>query len=236
MTLEAEAIQEGCVIGALRHVDAFANASDPILLRVVQATSYRKYRDGETISSSGQYDGSEFFVVISGAITSARLDAVSGSMIVERYDAGEEYGIAAAIADKVDAEDANATLCADGETEIAVVDADAFRGILKNDDQLARDLLNYVAKRVVGGGLKAVTPESSGRQRIHEALMKLAEGADGRWRIPRMPKHRELAERAQVDEALAAETVARLIANGVVARDYPGLVIEDIEELRRLAK
>ncbi len=236
MTLEANATQEGGVIGALRNVEAFARASDATLLRVANATSYRRYRDGETISSSGQYDGSEFFIVVDGAITCARLDAASGAMIVERCATGEEFGLAPAIAEKVDRDGANATLCADGETEIAVVDAAAFREILNQDDEFARDLLNYVAGRVVGAGLRAVTPESSGRQRIHEALLKLVDVAAGGWRIARMPKHRELAEVAQVDEALTAETIAQLISNGVATRDYPGLVIDNIEELRRLAK
>ena len=50
-----------------------------------------------------------------------------------------------------------------------------------------------------------------------------------------MPKHRELAERAGVEEAEAASAVAALIQDGVARRDYPALVINDIRRLSDLA-
>ena len=57
----------------------------------------------------------------------------------------------------------------------------------------------------------------------------------GVWRIEKMPKHRELADRAGVDEASAAGAVASLIQEGVAQRDYPGLVINDMSRLNTLA-
>ncbi len=50
-----------------------------------------------------------------------------------------------------------------------------------------------------------------------------------------MPKHRELADEAGVEEALTAGAVASLIQQGVARRDYPGLVINDMARLNELA-
>ena len=58
----------------------------------------------------------------------------------------------------------------------------------------------------------------------------------GAWRIEKMPKHREVAQLAGVDEADAASAIAYVIQEGVARRDYPGLIIDDIARLNHLAE
>ena len=87
-------------------------------------------------------------------------------------------------------------------------------------------------------GFQAPPQESSPERRIFAALLEYVErdAVNGDWRISRMPKHRELAEKAGVDEAATAGAIAQLIQDGVARRDYPGLVIEDMAQLSRLTR
>ena len=57
----------------------------------------------------------------------------------------------------------------------------------------------------------------------------------GGFCIKRMPKHRELADEAGVEESFAANAVATLIQEGVARREYPGLLIDDMSRLNQLA-
>ncbi|MBI1391610.1 MAG: hypothetical protein GC152_02605 [Alphaproteobacteria bacterium] len=154
-------------------------------------------------------------------------------MIVERSRAGDQYGLAIAISGMNPAD--GAVLTADGETKIAALETSALKGAINQDAELARELLVYFARKAAERHIGLIAPEASARQRIHAALLDWAEVHKGQWRIAKMPKHRELAERARVDESQTAAAIAALIASGVARRDYPGLAITDIDELRRLA-
>lgn len=218
---------------------AFTGVPTPSLAPIVAAATLRFYSDGESVSATGEFDGSEFFIVIDGALTAALVDRESGTMLVDRCEPGDEFGLAAALAVSfptgATAKGNRSALTADGEATIAVIDACGVRDAIDASPVLARAVLGYVAILAADRSVRMLNPESSDRQRIHAEILACAEVRNGEWRIPRMPKHRDLADRARVAEAATAAAIASLIAKGVARREYPGLIIADIAELKRLA-
>ncbi|MCB2111951.1 MAG: cyclic nucleotide-binding domain-containing protein [Parvularculaceae bacterium] len=200
------------------------------------AASDRRYAAGETIFAMGQYDGSEFLIVRSGKIKASHVDPASGSMIFEEVGAGQIFGLAQAILGD-DAEGAQTvTVLAERNSEIIAVDADALRELAAHRPKLTRVLMLHFAARIVGG--MRSEEESSPERRVYAALCGYVErdAVSAQWRINKMPKHRELADQADAEEAIAASAVAKLIQSGVARRDYPGLIIDDMAQLNRLAR
>jgi hypothetical protein len=100
-----------------------------------------------------------------------------------------------------------------------------------------RNVAHYLADALRAQRFKTTVPQPAPQQRIFAELLKFVarNGLSGEGRIERMPKHRELADAAGVEEAEAAGAVAALIQEGVARREYPGLVICDCDRLSKLA-
>lgn len=203
---------------------------------LAEAASFRRYAAGETIFAMGQFDGSEFLLVHSGRIKASRADERTGAMIFEDVPSGELYGLAIAATGDDARQSAGVSLTAERDSEIVAIDAAAFREIAAQRPSLTRSLMLHFARALLGEtrGEEETSPE----RRVYSALVALIErnAVTAEWRIEKMPKHRELADRADVDEADAASAVAKLIQTGVARRNYPGLIIDDIAQLNRLAR
>jgi len=215
----------------------FADLPEQVISALCGAASLRAYAAGETVLAMGQFDGSEFMIVRSGKIKVSHADARSGAMLFEEIGAGEIYGLAFATIGADAAQLAGISLAAERDSVVVAVDAEALRELARERPSLTRNLMLYFARRL-SGDRRSAPEESSPERRVYAALASYIErdAVSAEWRIARMPKHRELADRADVDEAEAASAVAKLIQTGVARRNYPGLIIDDIAQLNRLAR
>jgi CRP-like cAMP-binding protein len=214
----------------------FHDLPDQVIASLAEASSVRRYLEGETVFAMGQFDGSEFLIVRSGKLKATHADQDSGSMLIEHVSAGDVFGLPFAVLGDDLRAPAGVSLTADRDCEIVAVDAATLRLVISQRPSLTRNLMLHFAKRLLG---KERSPEeSSPERRVYAALSTLIErdAVTAEWRIAKMPKHRELADRAGVDEADAANAVAKLIQSGVARRNYPGLVIVEIAQLNRLAR
>ena len=157
-------------------------------------------------------------------------------MVIERLNPGQVFGLAAAVAAAEDSAGA-VTMTAEEDTSLVAIDAAAFRELVAQRPTLTRALMQHFARALSGAPLASVAADLSPERRVFAALLEFIErdAVRGDWRIPKMPKHRELAERADVEESIAAAAVAQLIQDNIARRDYPGLVIENMTQLNRLA-
>ncbi len=224
------------VASAIAAADPFHDLPDQVISALAEAASLRTYAAGETIFAMGQYDGTEFLIVRTGKIKTSYADPKTGAMLFEETPTGEILGLAIAATGGDASRAGGMSLTAERESEIVAVDAQAFREIVAQRPSLTRNLMLYFARRL-SGETNAGAEETSPERRVYAALAGYVErdAVNAEWRISRMPKHRELADRADVDEAEAANAVAKLIQSGVARRNYPGLVIDDIAQLNRLA-
>ncbi len=215
----------------------FSDLPGQVVGILADAASRRPYTAGETILAMGQFDGSEFLIVESGRIKVSQADPKTGAMIFESVGAGEAYGLAFALVGADQSRLAGISIAADRDSVIVAVDAETLRNIARERPSLTRNLMLHFARRLAGDN-KEAAEETTPERRVYAALSSYIErdAVSAEWRIVRMPKHRELADRANVDEADAASAVAKLIQSGVARRNYPGLVIDDIAQLNRLAR
>jgi len=218
-------------------VPPFSDLPAAVSDAIGEVSQIRSYAAGETIYAVGQYDGSEIFIVAEGSIKATLADPETGAMMINVINAGEILGLAAAIAGDDDVEADKLTLTADGDAKIVAVEVEAFRVIVAQRPSLTRNLMHHFARALSGSRFQDVSQESSPERSIYAALMEYVErdAVTADWRIARMPKHRELAEKVDTEESLVASAVAQLIQDGVAERDYPGLIISDIGQLNRLA-
>jgi CRP-like cAMP-binding protein len=224
------------IVEALAASQPFGDLADGVVEALRGAADMRAYKEGETIYAAGQFDGAESFVIRQGRIRVSQTDPASGSMLVEDFHEREAFGLAAAIAG-IDAQRyAMMSIVAEKDCELIAIDTESLRELVAHRPSLSKSLMRYFAQSLVGGG-KPATQEASPERRIYAALIALVERDAIRadWRISKMPKHRDLADSAGADEAAAAAAVARLIQTGVARRDYPGLVIDDMSALNKLA-
>lgn len=227
--------EDGEAKAVLAAAPLFADAPPAALNAIAAASVEKNIRAGETLFTVGQYDGQEFFYVASGRMKIARASA-DGAMLIEWAGAGEFYGLAAAVCGTVESSSSTATMTADKDAHVVCIDSAAFRAVVSQRPTLTKMLMQHFAAALVAAP-KWREDDAAPERRIFAALLEHVErdAKSGEWRVARMPKHRELAEKAGTEEADVAAAVARLIQDGAARRDYPGLVIVDIQSLSRLA-
>lgn len=215
----------------------FEDLPGAVLTAIVDISTLRAYAPGENIYTLGQYDGSELFIVGEGQMKAALADSESGAVMIDIIPKGSIFGLAASVAGSHGFNCEELSLNAETTTTIIAIDAQAFRTIVAQRPSLTRNLMNYFAHNIAGASFASTVQEVSPECRIYAALMDYVErdAINANWRIDKMPKHRELAEKTDTDEALVASAVAQLIQDDIARRDYPGLIISDMEKLNRLA-
>jgi CRP-like cAMP-binding protein len=236
-TQAPERAEASDIAAAIAGADPFAGLADPIIDAIAEGADIRRYSAGQTVFSMGQYDGADAFVVAAGTMRVSVIDGDTGAVIVD--DIGEKTAFAVDLTFSGTSHDFFSRLSVTAEEDLALVsiDAEALRELAAQRPSLMRNLAQYFAAELGVRRFNALKAEAAPEQRIFGELLKFVQRDEisGQWRIPRMPKHRELADLADVAENAAAAAIASIIQDGVAHRDYPGLVIADMQQLNVLA-
>ena len=235
---EDETAQLEAIKSRLLKIEPFCDLPEKVIETVAEIADFRCCNDGETVLSAGQYDGSLFVVVCKGSIKSARLIEMTGDMQLSQIRSGEIFGLPNAIAGDGSGAFQDITLtAAESSTELILIESDSFREIILQRPTLSRVLMSFFAELLVKEGEIHSNVEVSPTRTVYAKLLELVErdAIKNEWRIVKLPKHRELADLAGVEEVDAAVAIATIIQDGIARRDYPGLVVENMGELNRLA-
>lgn len=222
---------------SLETAPLFKDLSEAILKNVCEFGECRRYGAGQTVYSSGQFEGDEFLLVTSGHMRISCLNAETGAILLDEVGANDIFAMELAFCDT--SRDAFQQISATAEDDLTLVafDNEAFSALALQRPTLMRNTAKYLAGELSARRFKPVEAKAAPEQRVFAALLKFVErdSISGAWHVPHMPKHRELADEAGVEEALTAGAVASLIQEGVARREYPGLVINDMSRLNELA-
>ncbi len=226
-----------CAADYLACAEIFSDLPRQIVEAIADISNARSFSAGETIFSPGQFDGADLLYLAEGGLKAAHADAATGSMMVEPVAPKSFFGLALAVIAADQARFSRLTLSADQDSTVIFIDAEGFRSLVAQRPLLTRSLLISFAKASIGIN-GAPAQEAAPERRVFAAIAALVrrDAVESSWKIAKMPKHRDLADLAEVGENDAATAVARLISSGVARRDYPGLVIDDMAELNRLAR
>lgn len=222
---------------ALAKTPLFEGLSAAIVKSICKCADYRRYELGQTVLSQGQYDGGEFFVLLAGRMRISNVNAKTGAMLIEEFGPDDVFGLEFALSGDPDETLQRFSATAEDNLAVVAIEAVAFRTLAAQRPSLMRNVAVYLAKSLSAHRFRSMIAEAAPEQRIFAALLRFVErdGVSGAWRVPRMPKHRELADAAGVEESAAACAVAALIQEGVARRDYPGLIVADMDRLTKLA-
>lgn len=221
----------------LAKIAPFQDLPDAVLSLLFEHSEKRSYHANQTVFSLGQYDGGEFLVVLSGKLRASIMDGETGAMMMEDIDDSGIFGLEIAIAEPDPDLFAQIGVTAERDSEVIVIDAAEFKSLAAGRPSLMRNIADYLSSQLVAVRFKAATPQAAPEQRVYAVLLECVsrDPLSGEWRIEKMPKHRELADRAGVDETSAASAVASLIQEQIAQRDYPGLIVNDMARLNQLA-
>ena len=234
---EAAPEPEASGLAALNNIAPFQDLPAAVHEQLEKNSDRRAYTAGQTVYSLGQYDGDEFFVLLKGVLKVSVLDAETGAMQIDEISENSIFGLEAVLTERSVDEFHRISVTAEDDVDLVAIDAEAFRGLASSRPSLMRNMAMYFAEQLSSVRYKTKTAQAAPEQRVFAALLQFVErsAVNGDWRIDRMPKHRELADQAGVEEAIAASAVAALIQEGVAKREYPGLIINDMQRLNQLA-
>jgi len=98
----------------------------------------RRFREGERIFVEGD-DGDDMYVVRSGQVA-----IISAGTVLETVNPNETFGEVSLI----DGDPRGATAIARADTEVAVIDEQAFRYLVERNPSFALDLLRRMSRRL----------------------------------------------------------------------------------------
>ena len=222
---------------ALTSFTPFASLDAVTLNRLEAASDFRTYQNSETIYAAGDIDGTVIAIVCSGSVAFTNTDINSGELSVEVRGAGTMIGLEYLFAESLPVGLATVTLVARSETCVVFIDAEEMRSLALDNPECAQIVMTLLSQDLAELRLRNHNVSQNSEQLVFASLLGMVErdSVTGAWVISSLPKHRELGERANVDERVAAEAIATLLSAGIARRAYPNLVIEDMERLNRLA-
>jgi len=221
----------------LAGISLFQDLPAAVRQALSDSADQRTYSAGQTVFSVGQYDGAEFYVVLSGRLKITITDSENGAMIIEEFGANSIFGLELSLCEGNAGVAQQMSVTAEEDLQLIAVDAESFRALAGQRPSLMRKVALFLSAELATVRFKSTAVLSAPEQRVFAALLQFVErdAVSGAWRIQKMPKHRELADLAGVEEALAASAVAALIQEEVAQRDYPGMIINDLNRLNQLA-
>ena len=225
------------IADALQKLAPFEDLPDAVRKALCETADRRRYDAGQTVYSVGQFDGGEFFAILEGVLKVTVTDPSNGAILIEEYHANSFFGLELAMADRPDAFYQSMSVTAERDLDVIAIDTEAFRSLAAQRPSLMRNLALRFARELASLRFEATPTETAPEQRVYAALLEYVarDEISGVWRIEKMPKHRELADIAGVDDAIAADAVAILISESIAYREYPGLIINDMARLNELA-
>ncbi|ADM09144.1 hypothetical protein PB2503_05352 [Parvularcula bermudensis HTCC2503] len=207
--------------------------SVPTLVAINAISDHVAYAEGDSIVIDGQFDGTTLFALAKGHARLVKATSRAGEFDVDELTSGQTVGLTGLLADET-LGSLPLSLMATAPSDFFLIDCGAFRECIDTHDDLAKALLRHAARQ----WQQAVAPQDGridGERRIHRLLIDLVVRRNGNHVIDPMPRHSTMAEQCGVADREVAAVVARLIDSGIVKRDYPGLVVEDLSRLRSLA-
>ena len=228
---------------SLRGIRILADVEPRELTLLAAECDWRSYARNDIIFSAGQGGtrGDVVFVV-QGAVRLARPTGTAGRISYVDVFAGGQFGETGILG----LDDGDLTAIAREDTLIALLPEARFSELLSHQESVSRALLLQYAKMLrsreaAAGAASEAQPGATGAQRVYAELLALAEpraqgDARGGLIVPRLPRHRELADRLSTTEEVVASAIAELVRLEIAEHDYPELWVKNEAALRRICQ
>ena len=220
---------------SLSGVKVFAILSDDERRYLETRCSYRCVAPGGVLVQRFSIGRAVFFL-LAGRARVVHHTGDQDEVTIASIGAGEAIGEISVI----DGGSASATIVADEDCIVAELPKEEFQALLVRRGEVALSLLRRWAGVIRDLDDKVSFMSRFGpEQRICSVLIRLARvdrPGSGRWLVPELPSHQELAMRAQTTSDAVARIIAELSTRGVVERRTRVLHILDYGVLKDMVR
>jgi len=194
---------------------------------------WRRYRPGEHLFERGS-SSNEVFFIVEGSVSIVSSSATGRDVSLATAGAGEVIGEMAAL----DGLPRSASVAAAEDSLVAVLPASRFVDLLKQNGEIAVDLLRRLSAMVRRAGARVVELSSlDATKRVYAELLRLAEpdaASPDLWTVKPLPPLRELAASAGTTRELVNNALSTLYPKGLIRRRGNTLYILDKSALESL--
>jgi CRP-like cAMP-binding protein len=199
------------------------------------ACIWRRYRHGERLFERGS-SSNEVFFIVEGLVSIVSSSAAGRDVSLARAGAGEVIGEMAAI----DGLPRSASVAAAEDSLVAVLPATRFVALLKQNGEIAVELLRRLSAMVRHAGSRVVELSSlDATNRVYAELLRLAKpdvaGTD-LWTVQPLPPLRELAASAGTTRELVNNALNTLYPRGLIRRRGNTLYLLDKSALESVVR
>lgn len=205
----------------MRRLALFATLDDSQLSRLAASAQKWRYARGETATACGQVV-TALGVVIHGRLRAESVNPMGRPLIRRILGAGDAFGDA----DLIDGRAASASLIADVETDVLLIDAAVVRAALPDAGTLPDALLRALARRIRDAEQRIdLLSMSAVPQRILQVLREQAiPGPDDCLVLQRRIRHAELAQMVGATRERVCRVMRDLHERGLLSLRADGVL------------
>lgn len=216
---------------SLDGIDLFSVLSAEKRAEVARQCRWKRYRPHEQIIDR-QSETRDVFFVVQGAVRIVIYSLSGRELTLDDLDAGHFFGELAAI----DGSPRSASVMALQETTIAALPAETFTQLLRDEPDLAVQVMRRLASIVRTSTDRIIDLSTLGaNNRVHAELLRQARlsgiSEDGQAVLKPIPVHADIASRVSTTRETVARVLNDLARKGTVRRERNALVIVDVERL-----
>ena len=217
-------------IALLRNVPLFSSLSDAQLEKLASLATTKVYPK-ETVIFFEQDEGDTLFVINRGRVKVAKISDEGKEIILAILGANEFFGDMSLL----DGEPRSATVIALEETEVSTIRRNAFTMLVKENPQIAVDLLGILSQRIRDANRKIgnlALLDVYGRLARMLLDFANAEGRDvGDGRIAfRRPTHQAIANMIGTSRETVTRTLGDLHRRGYIELSGKEIIIKNLHE------
>lgn len=217
----------------LRGVRLLEGLDTPALESLAGSLDWRRFQAGQQVITRNAPDR-DVYLVIAGKVQVVAF-SVSGKQITYReMGAGDHFGELAAI----DGRARSADVIALDDSLLAILSQATFRDLLSLHEALRERMLRGLVAFVREMTDRVFELSTLGvRNRVHAELLRLARRAGVAGNVARInpaPRHGDIASRVSTYREQVTRELSMLVAQGVIAREGPCVVVLDVVRLENL--
>lgn len=187
---------------------------------------WRHYAPGETVLERGG-ESREVLFIAQGAVNVVNYSLAGREVAYATLRAGDGFGELAAI----DGQPRSASVVAVEKTLLAILPAERFLELLKQNAEVTFRLLQRLANMVRSGDVRIMELSTlAATQRVYAELLRMAvpdAAVPSLWVIHPLPPLREIASRVSTTRETVARALSQLYPTGLLRRKGRSLYIMD---------
>lgn len=208
----------------LKQIPLFAHLKDAQLREIAARCTKARFRKGDIIFQKTDM-GTDLYIVNSGTLKAVLTDENGDEMVLARFEKGAFFGELSLL----DGKGRSATIVADGDAELSVLNKNVFFDLIMKDPRIAVGLMTTLVERLRKADemIESLAFQEVG-ERLARALLEKAksdEKAGAGFLVCEKCTHKELAARIGSSREAVSKCMRIFASRGIVKESDGRLLI-----------